>query len=216
MQTASSPALLESMALQHKAYLSQIDRLHAKSQLFELMDRNNKTTVTISRATQTDGMHSVEASKQLALDEDTVYQTLRENDLLNRACLKTSEKPDHNQASVTSSKSGNPSDIDALGTFSSDKSPSTSEVIKPDGVATGDGLVSVDELVRMNEKLSQAVCGLLQELEVMKAEKKQIEEKLWESQEVLKQGSEALTFSSLDLPPLELSFPELANINIQT
>uniref|UniRef100_A0A0B6Y6E6 Uncharacterized protein n=1 Tax=Arion vulgaris TaxID=1028688 RepID=A0A0B6Y6E6_9EUPU len=204
------------MALQHKVYLSQIERLHAKSQLFELMDRNNKTTATISRATQTDGMHTVETSEQVALGEDTIYQTLRENDdLLNRICLRNSEKSDLSQVSIISYKSCSLSEGDISDVLNNDKSPNTSKVIKFDANNLSDGLMSMEEVVKMNEKLSQAVRSLLQELGSTKAEKKQMEEKLGESQEILKQGSEPLKFSSLDLPPLEASYPELANFNIQ-
>ncbi|BFY97988.1 hypothetical protein BsWGS_01028 [Bradybaena similaris] len=213
METTSCPTLLDSMALQHKVYLSQIERLQAKSQLFELMDRNNKTTATISRATQTDGIHTVETNEQVAVDEDEIYQTLRENDdLLNRICLRNLEKSDCSQVSIISYKSGILSEGDAL---NNDGSPVTSKVIKTDGSTSGDGFVSMEEVVKMNEKLSQAVRGLLQELGLTKAEKKQMEEKLGDSQEILKQGSEALTFSSLNLPPLEASYPELANFHIQ-
>ncbi|CAG5120224.1 unnamed protein product [Candidula unifasciata] len=217
MHTASCPTLLDSLALQHKVYLSQIERLQAKSQLFELMDRNNKTTATISRATQTDSIHTVETSEQTTIDEDEIYQTLRENDdLLNRIGLRNLEKSDCSQLSIISYKSSILSEGDAVDVINNDKSTVTSKMLKPDGTTLGDGFVSMEEIVKMNEKLSQAVRSLLQDLGSTKAEKKQMEEKLGESQEILRQGSEALTFSSLNLPPLEASYPELANFNIQS
>lgn len=195
-----SPTLKESMALQHKAYLFQIDRLHAKSQLLELM--NSKTTKTISRATQTDCLNHIEVTNGILLDEDSVYQILRENeDLMKRCHLKDCEKQDNIQISLSDDNSN-----------ISHKDESLSKLKLNQSLFNSDA-PSKEEMIKVNEKLTKAVHSLLQELGSTKAEKKLMEEKLSDSQEMLKAGSNVLQFSTLDRPPLEVSYPELANFS---
>ncbi|CAL1528478.1 unnamed protein product [Lymnaea stagnalis] len=208
MSTATSSTLLESMSLQHKAYLSQIDKLHAKNELVEFMNGNGKAKATVSRSTQSDGLHNIDTTKQVTWDEDTIYQTLRENeDMMNRLFQRNSEKLDgclssnaDRQSYTSSGDPENSCDYDKI-----------LQALKNKTDLNAHSCDSVSELIQINNKLSKAVCSLLQELGSTKAEKKQMEEKLGESQEILKQGSEGLKFSSLDLPPLEVSYPELAH-----
>ena len=221
MNTTKSSALLDSMALQHKAYLSQIDKLHAKSQLLDLVDRSAKATATVSRATQTDDIHNVETKQLTAVDEGTVCQILRENDdVINHISLLNGQKPEDNQgASEKFQTSINVhSTLNVLETQGLYKNSIAHKVARADGHALADNMTcSFDEVVKMNEKLSSTVRSLIQELQSNKMEKKQLEQKLGGKSQKRKQGSEeALKFASLDLPPLEVSYPELTNFNLQS
>ena len=75
----------ESLALQHKAYLAEITRLQNKSQLLQLMDRNSKTSSVISQATQTDNFNNMNTADDVAMDEEHVYEILRENKELEKS-----------------------------------------------------------------------------------------------------------------------------------
>ncbi|KAK0058040.1 nuclear receptor-binding factor 2 [Biomphalaria pfeifferi] len=203
MSSDTSSILLESLALQHKAYLSQIDRLHAKSELLELMNRNSKTTPSVSRSTQTDRLRILDTPESAACDEETICEILRENDdIMRRVSLRTVENGNllnnSHKSSCISNDFFNDNKIDGDLCLSNMESP------------------SLQEIVKLNNRLSSAVRSLLKELGSTKAEKKQMEEKLGESQELLGQGSGVLTFSSLTLPPLEVSYLELANSSLQT
>ncbi|XP_005092711.1 nuclear receptor-binding factor 2 [Aplysia californica] len=194
MQSAKSATLQESMALQHKAYLSEITRLQYKNQLLELMDRNTKTSAVISQATQTDGINNMDTTEQVTMDEDSIYEVLRENDdVMNRLSVKSAPEKDNTPANGGSTQA-----------------PGSSESIIGN-------IVSMEEVVSVNKKLSQAVRSLLQELGSTQAEKRQMAEKLGDSAEILKQGfDEELKFYSLDLPPLEVSYPELAMLKMDS
>ncbi|KAH9520317.1 hypothetical protein Btru_060477 [Bulinus truncatus] len=202
MNCDTSSTLIESLALQHKAYLSHIDRLHAKSQLLDLMNRSSKTTTTVSRSTQTDGLHILDTSEQVVWDEDTICQILRENDdVMGRLSLRDE---------------GNSNFHDVVQNGAKVCCGSSSSRIDGDLPSCRLESASVEEIVKLNNRLSCAVRSLLKELGSTKAEKKQMEEKLGDSQELLRHGSGVLTFSSLTVPPLEVSYPELAQSNIQT
>ncbi|RUS88215.1 hypothetical protein EGW08_004047 [Elysia chlorotica] len=218
MKITKSTTLLDSMALQHKTYLAQIDKLHAKSQLLDLVDRSAKTTATVSRATQTDDIHNVETKQLTAVDEGTVCQILRENDdVINHISLLNGQKPedgkgapDKGQASVNIH-----STLSVFETQSLYKSSIAQKVAMADRHTLTDNMTcSFDEVVKMNEKLSSTVRSLIQELQSNKMEKKQLEQKLGGKSQQRKQGpEEALKFASLNLPPLEVSYPELKNCN---
>ncbi|GFS16628.1 nuclear receptor-binding factor 2 [Elysia marginata] len=222
MNTTTSSALLDSMALQHKAYLSQIDKLHAKSQLLDLVDRSAKTTATVSRATQTDGIHNVETKQPIAVDEGTVFQILRENDdVITHFFHLNGQKPEDSQIALDKShfSVGGHSIPNTLETQSLYKSTFSQKVCQADGPPNlADNMTrSSNEVVKMNGKLSSTVRSLFQELHTNKMEKEQLEQKLGDNPHQKKQGpEEALKFASLDLPPLEASYPELSNFHLQS
>lgn len=188
LQTNNSVGVQESLALQHKAYLSEISRLQRKNQLLQLMDTNDKTSSVISQATQTDSISNMNTLNGSAMDESYIYEILRENgELVESFGLKTiKDKGQILSANVKRNRTGD----------------------KQDFVS---GKVPVNEVVRMNQKLNQAVLYLLNELESTQAEKRQMAKKIVETADIVHQGlEEELTFHSLDLPPLEVSYPELA------
>ena len=216
MATTKSSALLDSMALQHKSYLSQIDSLQAKSHLMDLVDCAAKTTATVSRATQTDDIYNVETEQLVAVDEGTVCQILRENDdVLNHL---NGQKPEDNQSTSDKSQVSvyEHSTFNTLDSQSLYKSFFAQKISRADCHTLTDNMTcSFDEVVKMNEKLSSTVRGLIQELQSNKMEKKQLEQKLGDKPQRNNGSEEALKFSSLDLPPLEVSYPELNNFNPQ-
>ncbi|GFO46424.1 nuclear receptor-binding factor 2 [Plakobranchus ocellatus] len=220
MNITKSPTLLDSMALQHKAYLSQIDKLHAKSQLLELMDRTAKTTSTVSRATQTDDIHNVETKQLVAVDEGTVCQILRENDdVIHQFSQINGQKLEDGQGAAEKCPFTimGQTNLNMLDVQTMCKSTNTKKVSREDGHTLTEMTCSFDEVVKMNEKLSSTVRSLIRELNSNKMEKKQLEQKLGGSSDQMRQGfEEALKFSSLDLPPLEVSYPELINFNVQS
>ena len=176
----------ESLALQHKAYLAEITRLQNKSQLLQLMDRNSKTSSVISQATQTDNFNNMNTADDVAMDEEHVYEILRENKELEKSLDMKNEQERTSGSSDSEKKS-----ISVKG--------------------------NKDEVVNMNQKLNKAVLFLLKELELTKLEKRHMTKHIAESRSsiAVKQGlEEELTFHSLDLPPLEVSYPELAFLKI--
>jgi len=181
MEATPSPALQESMSLQHRSYLSEITRLQHKNQLLQLMDHTTRASAVISQASQTDSISSMNC-QQAPSDEDTVYEILRENE----ECMRRLRIHDYEGNGNTLAGSD-----DRFEKINDDKF----------------------ELIGLNKKLSLTVVGLLKELEATRAEKRQIEEKLGESGDSF--NEEELKFYSLDVPPLEVSYPELAMLKME-